>query len=235
MVVLVVALAACSKERGAEGPNGAADGKERGACYGNGTCDQGLVCYSELCVRPPGADCQKVAEKLAGYRLDNYAPRDERARVVSEIAAMCADAQLTEDEGRCIAQAVGRSEIGACPRPLLPELVADASGCKDFGSHFTKLVFDQLAGDGADRGRLERHRDELTRALDASCADDGWPEAARRCVLDASSMDAAERCDNVVPRDLQRKVRDRVEPLLDRIERDVKSGGSATALPPAPP
>jgi hypothetical protein len=231
---VLLAVAACSKERGAEGPDGVADGHERGPCYGNGTCDQGLVCYSELCVRPPGADCAKVAAKLSGYRLDNYAPRDERARVIAEIEAMCVDAQLTEDEGRCIVQAQGRSEIGVCPRPLLPELANDPSGCKGLGAHFTGLLFTEMAGQGAERAKLERYRDELTAALDASCAEDGWTEAARKCVFDASSMDDAEECDRVVPRELQRKVRARMEPLLDRIEAETKGGG-ATALPPATP
>jgi hypothetical protein len=27
-------------------------GEEGGACYPNGTCDQGLLCLSQLCVRP---------------------------------------------------------------------------------------------------------------------------------------------------------------------------------------
>ena len=30
---------------------GTPDGSERGACYGNGTCDTGLTCLSDLCVR----------------------------------------------------------------------------------------------------------------------------------------------------------------------------------------
>src|SRR5262245_1658642 len=31
--------------------SGPAAGSERGPCYGNGTCDTGLVCLSNLCVR----------------------------------------------------------------------------------------------------------------------------------------------------------------------------------------
>jgi hypothetical protein len=31
-----------------------ATGSERGACYGNGTCDEGLVCASSICVQPSG-------------------------------------------------------------------------------------------------------------------------------------------------------------------------------------
>lgn len=42
----VAALAAC----GADGP---AAGSERGPCYGNGSCDDGLVCASDHCVKSP--------------------------------------------------------------------------------------------------------------------------------------------------------------------------------------
>ncbi len=222
--VLVVA-AACSKGGGgdAEGRAGATDGHERGACYGNGTCDPGLVCYSDLCVRPPPADCAKVAEKLSGYRLDNYAPRDERRRVIDELTRLCRDAHLTEEEGRCILGAQGRAAIASCPRPVLPELTGDPTGCMVFATHFTELVLDALATDGADPARLTGYRGEVTGALDASCRDDGWTDAARRCVLDATSMDTAERsCDATLPREVQRKVRDRIGPLLDRIEREIR-------------
>lgn len=34
---------------------GRAPGTERGPCYGNGTCDTGLSCISELCVASPGS------------------------------------------------------------------------------------------------------------------------------------------------------------------------------------
>lgn len=43
LVLVVLSLTTCAKkETGAEG----------GPCYGNGTCDAGLVCLSSLCVRP---------------------------------------------------------------------------------------------------------------------------------------------------------------------------------------
>jgi hypothetical protein len=34
-----------------DGPPGAAAGTERGPCYGNGTCNAGLSCMSDLCVK----------------------------------------------------------------------------------------------------------------------------------------------------------------------------------------
>ncbi len=38
------------------GTSGFPAGSERGPCYGNGTCDPGLSCMSDVCVRPAGAD-----------------------------------------------------------------------------------------------------------------------------------------------------------------------------------
>lgn len=48
-LVLVMFATACSS------PSIPA-GTERGPCYGNGTCNAGLVCLSDLCVRAPASD-----------------------------------------------------------------------------------------------------------------------------------------------------------------------------------
>ncbi len=229
---MLVALAACNRGGGTSGVSTLDDGAERGPCYGNGTCDPGLVCYSDRCVRPPGADCAKVAEKLSGYRLDNYAPKDERLRVIGEIDKLCRDAQLTEDEGACITGAHGRSEIAACPRPLLPELAGDPTGCGDFGAHVTRLFFEKMVADGASRSLLAKYEVELTETLDRSCRDDGWNDTGKRCVLDATSMrDADNGCDDLIPKDVKDRVQARLEPLLDRIEREVDA---SRPMPPPP-
>jgi hypothetical protein len=42
-------------------------GAERGPCYGNGTCEPGLLCLSDLCVNPVGsvpADVQRASEEV---------------------------------------------------------------------------------------------------------------------------------------------------------------------------
>jgi len=40
-------------------PKEAANGKERGPCYGNNSCDDGLSCYSDLCVNAPDLSAQR--------------------------------------------------------------------------------------------------------------------------------------------------------------------------------
>jgi hypothetical protein len=49
-VAFAVIAAACG------GRTSAAAGELRGACYGNGTCNAGLTCLSDVCVVAPGGD-----------------------------------------------------------------------------------------------------------------------------------------------------------------------------------
>lgn len=95
-----------------------ANGTERGECYGNDTCNDGLVCMSGLCVRPPGADCDAIVAHLGGLLLDNYTPRDERARWITETTAQCVDARLTKDQGQCLLDAKHRNLLTRCPRAI---------------------------------------------------------------------------------------------------------------------
>lgn len=46
---MVVGLSSCV-------PSEPPEGIERHACYANGTCNDGLMCLSDLCVRLPTAD-----------------------------------------------------------------------------------------------------------------------------------------------------------------------------------
>lgn len=118
---LVLALvAACGSSKSA-----GSDGTERGACYGNGTCNTGLTCLSNRCVRTPGADCDAVAEALASIELGNYAPKDQRAPRVTALAAICRTQNLSKDDGACILTAHTKDELALCPKPMI---VAPASG-----------------------------------------------------------------------------------------------------------
>ena len=49
LVSMVVGLSSCV-------PSEPPEGIERHACYPNGTCNDGLTCLSDLCVRLPEAD-----------------------------------------------------------------------------------------------------------------------------------------------------------------------------------
>jgi hypothetical protein len=85
-LVTMLALAACSSDT-------IAAGSERGPCYGNGTCDVPLVCFSNLCVRDvaldAGADAGLDAEvptDAGGDDLGTDAgPLERRTYVVSQL------------------------------------------------------------------------------------------------------------------------------------------------------
>lgn len=118
VVMVVVGLAACKKAPESGKAAGTADGTERGACYGNGTCNQGLTCLSKLCVRPPGADCDQVATKLSSLLLGNYAARDQRDAFLASTRDECARAQLTKEEGDCLLSVPHRNGFGKCPKVI---------------------------------------------------------------------------------------------------------------------
>src|SRR5437660_356176 len=92
-VVAAIGLLGCqhnerSRELGSSDRPSVA-GKERADCRPDKTCDPGLLCLSNLCVRPPAADCQLVAEELASLDLGNYAEPEDRAPVVAKHKARC--------------------------------------------------------------------------------------------------------------------------------------------------
>lgn len=115
-IVPTVILAACAA---GDEPD---RGRERAPCRPDATCDVGLECWSELCVRPPSADCGPVARRLAGYRVGNYATPEQIAPVVAELTQACTAARLTAREGRCLIDAPDEATLLECPRRLLPEL-----------------------------------------------------------------------------------------------------------------
>ena len=175
IVTLALAVFGCRSQGDGSGGSAAA-GAERGACYGNGTCNQGLVCLSQLCVRPAGADCPKVAEHLAGLLLGNYAPKEERAAYRAGVEADCTKAQLTKEEGECILRAEGKQAIGSCPRPL------GVGNCATIVAHLKSMKGgDPYLVTSADR-------------LIARCKTEVPSKSLETCVLAASTMDALDKC-----------------------------------------
>lgn len=50
-------------------PKSSAEGAEKGPCYGNNTCNEGLSCYSDLCVKAPDSSSHDGREaELEGLR-----------------------------------------------------------------------------------------------------------------------------------------------------------------------
>ncbi|MBK9036785.1 MAG: hypothetical protein IPL61_36970 [Myxococcales bacterium] len=180
VVVMVAGLVAC--KQGGGGTTAAAPlaaGTERGDCRPDRSCDPGLTCLSNLCVRPPPADCAKVAEALGPIFLDNYTPREERDRFAADVRTECEGAGFTREDGECLARAKTRQDINACPHPI------GLGDCKKITAAADELRaksgVDAYLVTPADR-LIERCRGEVpTRAFE-------------RCVVTATSMDDLGRC-----------------------------------------
>jgi len=170
VVVLVVALVACKKADGA-----AAEGAERGRCYGNGTCNQGLVCLSDLCVRPPGADCAKVAARLGGLLLGNYAPPAERDAFLATAEAECAALALTKEEGDCLLAATHRNTLSRCPK------VIGVGDCTRIVPHLDTL-------------RTDPYLVTTAVKLQSRCKNETPSKAFETCVLAARTLADLDRC-----------------------------------------
>lgn len=181
LIFVVAALtgALACKSAPPAAPPAAAAGTERGACRPDRTCDVGLVCLSDLCVRPPPADCAKIAEAFGPIFLDNYTPREARDAFARDLVADCQRAALDKESGDCLARATSRRDIAACPKPL------GLGDCKAIAAHADKLraqnAVDAYLVTPADR-LIDRCKTEVPSQI------------FERCVLAATSMEALERC-----------------------------------------
>ena len=154
-------------------------GTERGACYGNKTCNEGLQCLSGVCVRPPPPDCAKVAEKLSFLTLSNYAKRAERQAYISRTTTTCMQAKLTHDEADCILEAKNRGALTRCPKPLA------LGNCERVLAHERKI----LSGDNAGLSDMLDPGPALRR-----CQQQGISREYEDCVTSASTKEQLDRC-----------------------------------------
>ena len=156
-------------------------GTERGPCYGNKSCNEGLLCLSDLCVRPPPADCTKVGEKLGYLMLGNYAPQDKREAFHKEIAAECNAAHLTKEQGDCILNASDTKALAKCEKPL------GMADCDKMMEHVVKTI---APSDPKIARMLDSDRSKLLR----ECKERGLTKVHEACVLAAMSEPDLRRC-----------------------------------------
>jgi hypothetical protein len=229
VLIVVAALAASSCSRAP------AAGSERGPCRAGKACDPGLTCLSDVCVRPPPADCGAVAEALAAITVGNYAPRDERAKAVGDLRATCEKARLSADEGKCIIAAKGRFALSKCPRPLLPglaDLAKDPSGCHAVAAHMEEIGKAQMDGmPPAMRAVLPR----LIEVVESSCTDEAWSDEVKGCLLEASPQvkTSVDGCMKKMSSVQRRKFQDRVMAVVQEVMAAQPPGQPPTAKPPA--
>lgn len=178
LLVLLAALAATGCKRTAT-PAATPAGQERGECRADGGCDPGLECRSNLCVRPPPADCAQVAEQLSFLMLDNYTPHDQRAAFLAETRRQCDAMFLSKDDGACLLRARSRAELRDCPRPL------GLGDCAKLKAHLERI----RGASGVDAYLVT----PADRVIDR-CKTEAPSLAFEQCVLATRALDEVERC-----------------------------------------
>jgi hypothetical protein len=202
LLALSLTSAACQRDRKV--------GHEREACRPDHTCEPGLLCLSDLCVRPPPGDCGAVAEALASLELGNYAPVEQRASVVATKRAACDKAQVSKDEAACIDKARDRWSVAQCVPRMFPELAPTGGGdCAAIIRKVRALIEPTVAQVGSDARTMI---DKMMPAMQQSCEQDGWPAALKQCILAATPGDlqAMKACEATMPKGLQDKLQQRM-------------------------
>jgi hypothetical protein len=190
VIVIVAALAAGCAKRPDPSP-----GTERGACYGNGTCNDGLLCLSARCVRPPPADCAAVAEAVASLELGTYAAREGRAPRVAELADRCRAEHVSQDEGACLIAATTVVEATFCPKPLLaPSRGPVTLGIPEECTRYAR-VLERIASCAAlpeeSRATYREHLAQLRRSWDSQAASAMTAAQVQACVQGRTALEQA--------------------------------------------
>lgn len=222
-VVVILLATACQKEASEPGaPARPALGKERGDCKPDKVCDPGLLCLSNLCVRPPPADCQQVADILASFDLGNYAEPEAREPVVAKYKAACEKAYVSKEQGECFVKAAGKEAAELCAPAMFATQKVEVevgSGAKvpgAGGAGDCATIADKIR---AQMGKQMSNSDPQTQQMFAkvitivreSCEQDNWPPAFKSCVIAAGeSTDAMNKCSTSMPPELQQKMTERM-------------------------
>lgn len=93
LVAALLAASACSTDTTGDssGQRGCPAGSERCACYGNNSCDDGLVCASDVCVALGQDGGSSGAAGSMGAETDASSPSDTDAALPVEMDAAVAD------------------------------------------------------------------------------------------------------------------------------------------------
>lgn len=230
---LVAALALFVGCTQSDAPQRAARGTERGDCRpaaekgAVGTCDPGLLCLSNLCVRPPPADCAAVGERLASFDLGNYAEPDARAPVVAKYKAACEKAYVTKEQGDCIEKADSSWAAKDCASAMFPELESTNTGlCDQVMVKIKALIDKQIAGNSDPS--TAKLIGAMTDVMRQSCEQDGWPDALKQCLAAANDDAGMTACNAQMPPSVQQKI-------SERMQKAMAENMQTMPAPPPPP
>ena len=202
----LVMIAACG--------DGSSAGGERQRCRaakGDApACAPGLVCMSDLCVRPPTADCDAVADALVSIELGNYAEPSAREALKPAKRALCAQQRVSADELACLRKATDAWAAATCVPRLYPH--AESADCTPVMAKLRGLLDRQIGSDPAMKPMFEK----IMTVMSRSCVEDEWPEGFRRCILasDGNDVKSLDRCEVAMPAALKDKLQKRISGAL---------------------
>lgn len=247
VAAVAVFAVGCSKADSgtSNGPARPANGKERGDCKAPkfelgqtkddlavGTCDPGLLCLSNLCVRPPPADCQTIADQLASFDLGNYAEPEEREPVVEKYKRACTKAYVSKEQGECMAKTTDKFAAMQCAPLMFPEMAKPAEAGGGGGDcdkiMVTMKTFMSKSMGGTQDPQTTKMLESVFVALKDSCEQDGWPAALKQCILTAGdNTDAMTKCNGQMPPEIQQKLTERMAKVMQQAQPQPQ--GSPTA------
>ncbi len=198
-------------------------------------CDVGLICLSELCVRPAPADCTVVAETLASMDLGNYAEPEQRAPVVAKYRASCEQVRVSKEEATCLDAARDTWSAGQCVPRMFPEMASTSTAdCRQVADKVRATMTLQLQGtrdgasepsgasqrtNGIDNPQVRQWIDATIQVMQQSCEQDAWPAGLKQCVLRSTgdgTTDAFTSCNQQMPPALQAKLQERLQTAMQQ-------------------
>jgi hypothetical protein len=195
-------------------------GQERADCRPDHSCDPNLLCLSNVCVKPPPADCQLVADELASFDLGNYAEAEARKPVVDKYKQQCETLYITKEEGTCLDKAKDRWAASQCAGRLFPELTKPGAECAQVGEKTKSALYAQYRGAQIDP-QTKKYFDVMIDAVRQSCTTDKWPKAVTACLLSAGPYEyvfASSRCMQIMGADLQNKLQTRYSEMITKAQ-----------------
>jgi hypothetical protein len=229
---LAIALAGCQQDKtgtaGGPGPSAGGTGQERGECRPDKTCDANLLCLSNLCVRPPAADCGPIAEDLTSMDLGNYAEPETREPVVAKYKAQCEQAMITKEEGACLDKTRDKWAAAQCAPRLFPELASsgDTGQCAAIAQKVAAGMQKQV--NYGNNPQMKSWFDITIRVFQESCEQDKWPDTLKRCAL-ASDMSqnpmGMTGCEKEIPPGATQKMQQRLSQAMQVWQQQQQRGG----------
>jgi hypothetical protein len=160
--------------------------------------------------------CARTADRLATFELGPSASTN-RVPTVARHRAACETAKLAESEHQCIANAKDTWTAIACAPRMFPGRTPVAlTDCKLVMERTRAAVASEMPADSGSAGA--KMIDKMMAIMEKACAEDGWPESVRTCVLGtrAGDMPALQKCNQALPQEMQDKLSARMSAEMPR-------------------